>query len=431
MNRDNTFTTGINLRTMDPEQRVEQQNIFLQNHIRQAMQSAHYHKLYTELGVQPETITLANLTDLPLTSRSDLNDRSHLFQAVADDKIRDLSLTSGTTGNPVRIPYTRNDLHRLAYNEAMAFHGAGVKRGDIYLVGVTIDRCFIAGLAYYSGLVELGATAVRSGPGQPARQWEFIEQLGPRGIIGVPSFLLQIGKWAKEHGKNPAESTIKSLITIGEPIRRPNFDLTPLGHDLQEIWQTPIHASYGATELETGISECTMQRGGHIHPELMIAEVIDEQGKPVPPGKSGELVVTPLGVEGFPLVRFRTGDITRITTNPCDCGWTTPRIGPIEGRLAQRLKVKGTTIYPDTIFQVLQEIAGLGPAYLEVTASYDLSDEIKVVVAEESAISVKEITNLLQARLRVRPEVEKQPEKAITTKMTTGHKVKRFFDKRN
>ncbi len=428
---DKIFKQGLALRTMPVSQCIEQQNILLQKHLKQAMQGTHYRQTYTDLGITPQEISLDNFSDLPLTSRADLNDRSHLFQAVPDDKIRDLSLTSGTTGNPVRIPYTRNDLHRLAYNEAMAFHGAGVKKGDTYLVGVTIDRCFIAGLAYYSGLVELGATAVRSGPGQPARQWEFIEQLRPKGIIGVPSFLLQIGKWALEHGKKPSESSIQSLITIGEPIRRPNFDLTPLGYDLQEIWQTPIHASYGATELETGISECVMQRGGHIHPELMLAEIIDEQGNLVAHGKSGELVVTPLGVEGFPLVRFRTGDITRIDPTPCDCGWTTPRIGPIEGRLAQRLKVKGTTIYPDTIFQVLQEIKELGPAYLEVTASYDLSDEIKVVVAEESAISVKEITNLLQARLRVRPEVEKQPGKAIMTKMSSGgHKLKRFFDNR-
>jgi phenylacetate-CoA ligase len=163
----------------------------------------------------------------------------------------------------------------------------------------------------------------------------------------------------------------------------------------------------------------------------MIAEIIDEQGNPVSTGQPGELVVTPLGVEGFPLVRFRTGDITRMHTSPCACGWTSPRIGPIEGRLAQRLKVKGTTIYPDTIFQVLQEIQDLGPSYLEVSASYDLSDEIKVVVAEENAISVKEIMNLLQARLRVRPEVEKQPEKAIIAKISGGHKVKRFFDNRN
>lgn len=422
---------GLALRTMAPETCTNQQNILLQNHLRQAMQGSYYKKLYQDCGVTPEDISLANLSDLPLTSRADLNGNSHRFQGVGDAQIRDISLTSGTTGSPVRIPYTQHDLERLAYNEAMAFYGAGVRPGDVYVVGVTLDRCFIAGLAYYSGLVTLGATAVRSGPGQPARQWECIAQCKPKGFIGVPSFLLQIGRWAQEHGHNPADSAIESLITIGEPIRRANFELTPLGRDLQQIWQTPIHGSYGATELETGISECCAQQGGHIHPELMIAEIVDDQGKLVPQGEAGELVVTPLGVEGFPLVRFRTGDITRMHTGPCACGWTSPRIGPIEGRLAQRLKVKGTTLYPDTILQVLQEIPHLGPAYLEVSASYDLSDEIKVVVAEENAISVKEIMTLLQARLRVRPEVEKQPEKAILARISGGHKVKRFFDNRS
>lgn len=424
-----TLNTALTFRTASPAEQTKRQLSLLQNHVRQAMQSTFYKEKLTGLAINPDDITsLADLGTLPLTSRHDIDGASHLFQAVADEKIVDLSLTSGTTGPPVQIPYTQNDLTRLAFNEAMAFWGAGVRPKDRFLVCVTLDRCFIAGLAYYSGLVELGATAIRSGPGQPARQWQLIKQLRPAGLIGVPSFLLHMAKWSREHGHSPQDMGIRSIITIGEPIRRADFTLTPLGEELTKAWDAPIYVSYGATELETGISECVQGHGGHIHPELTIVEIIDDQGRVVADGEPGELVVTPLGVEAFPLLRFRTGDICRLYHDPCPCGWQTPRIGPIEGRIAQRLKVRGTTIYPDIIFQTLQEIPAIEAAYIEVRAAYDLSDQVTVVVGSRQPLAAREIDALLQAQLRVRITVEIKDLEKIKKTMASGHKPKKFFD---
>jgi phenylacetate-CoA ligase len=320
----------------------------------------------------------------------------------------------------------------LAFNEQLAFYGAGIKKNDRLLLCVTLDRCFIAGLAYYTGLVKLGAACIRSGPGQPARQWELISRLQPTGLIGVPSFLLKMAHWGKSHGYNPQNNGIDTLITIGEPIRRADNSLTPLGQELEEAWQGRIFSSYGATELETAFCECKAGCGGHIHPELMITEIVDDQGNPVPAGNPGEVVVTPLGVEGFPLIRFRTGDIARLHTTPCTCGWQTPRLGPIEGRLAQRLKVKGTTLYPEMIFQALQELPEIRLSYLEVRSAYDLSDDVHVVIGADNPADVElgRISDHLQARLRVKPEITIKDRGVVqeTMEKAGGRKLQRFFD---
>ncbi|MCL7487555.1 MAG: AMP-binding protein [Desulfobulbaceae bacterium] len=428
-----SLTEALHLRERHSEE-VEQHRLeLLRKHLAHAARAPYYKKLFEKNNIRPEELsTLDDLQAIPFTDRQELDGHGDLFQTVPDEQIVDLSLTSGTTGPPVKVPYTTGDLQRLAFNETMAFWGAGIRPDDTCLIAVTLDRCFIAGLAYYNGLVQLGARAIRSGPGQPARQWELISMLRPTVIVGVPTFLLQVAKWGVDHGHDPSRAGIRLLVTIGEPIRRPDFSLTPLGQTLTDAWKCSIRGSYGATELETGLTECGAEKGGHIHPELSIVEIIDDQGNVLPDGRRGEMVFTPLGVEGFPLIRFKTGDITRKYTEECSCGWKTARIGPIEGRVSQRLKVKGTTIYPETIFHVLQEIRQIDASYIEVRSAYDLSDEIRVVVGSRASITEKEIGALLQARLRVRPEVSILDTQEVHNVMFKegGRKPKRFFDLR-
>ncbi|MDF1576870.1 MAG: AMP-binding protein [Desulfobulbales bacterium] len=423
---------ALAFRTADPAELADRQNPLLQAHLRQALKTSFYQELFARIGCLPEEINLGNLTSLPLTSRHDVEANPEAFFAVPPEMQADLALTSGSTGAPVLVPYTALDLERLAFNERMNFHGAGVNKNDRFLLCVTLDRCFVAGLAYYTGLVGLGASCIRSGPGQPARQWELIDRLRPSGLVGVPSFLLKMAQWGKRHGYNPGKNGISSLVTIGEPVRRADNSLTPLGRELEEAWHGRVFSSYGATELETAFCECTAAAGGHVHPELMIAEIVDEAGNSVKPGEPGEVVVTPLGVEGFPLVRFRTGDIARLHTSPCRCGWRTARLGAIEGRLAQRLKVKGTTIYPEMIFQALQELPEISCCYLEVRSAYDLSDQIHIVIGMDDPATVElgRISDHLQARLRVKPEITVQARDVVqeTMEQSGGRKLKRFFD---
>lgn len=407
----------------------------LRKHLRQAARIPYYQNIFRQTGCLPDDIdSIRDMTGLPLTNRQDIDREPALFGHGEAATCADIALTSGTTGEPVVVPYTTRDLERLAFNEAMAFYGAGIREGDRVFLTVTLDRCFIAGLAYYSGLVRLGATAIRSGPGQPARQWHLIRKLHPKALVGVPSFLLSLASWGAKNGINVKNGGIESLVTIGEPIRKPNYTLTPLGQQLEEAWGAELYSSYAATEFETAFCECSASCGGHVHPELMIVEIVDDNGQILPDGQPGEVVVTPLGVEGFPLVRFRTGDVARLDSAPCSCGWQTKRLGPIEGRLLQRLKYKGTTLYPEMIFHALQEIPAIQAAYVEVHAASDLSDKITVVVGGDGhQINKQTVEDTLQACLRVRPEivVKKQADVLAVMGRDGSRKLKRFFDFRS
>lgn len=414
---------------------VEQMQMpLLKSHLEQAMQVPFYKEHFTAAGLDFSGIrSVADLSFLPFTTRQDLDDYPDRFGAGDEEKFRDIALTSGTTGNAVIVPYTEKDLRRLAFNEALAFYGTGVTKEDRVLLTVTLDRCFIAGLAYYSGATMLGATAIRSGPGQPERQWHTIHTLHPRIIVGVPTFLYELGLWGRENGIGVANCPVDTIVTIGEPARQPDHSPTTLGKKLQDIWGASLISSYGATEFETAFCECSEGIGGHVHPELMLVEVVDEEGNVLSEGQPGEVVVTPLGVEGFPLVRFRTGDIARYYDSPCGCGWNTRRLGAVEGRLAQRLKYRGTTLYPETIFNVLQESTVVSGAYVEVRRAADGSDDVTVVVGSASTMDGKRLEESLQAHLRVRPPVVVRSAAEVEAIMTGdgGRKPRKFFDLRN
>ncbi|WP_457577490.1 phenylacetate--CoA ligase family protein [Desulfomarina sp.] len=417
-----------------PRHEIEERQLhLLKKHLERARRIPFYRELLgqdEQAGVSLENV--ADLSQLPFTCRDDLDRHPEQFGPADGDNIRDIALTSGTTGEPVIIPYSEADLNRLAFNEAVAFYGAGVRKGDRVLLTVTLDRCFIAGVAYYSGITFLGARAIRSGPGQPARQWHIIEKLNPGVIVGVPSFLKEIGEWGVEKGLAVADSSIHTVVTIGESVRRPDHSLTALGEQVERLWGAKVRSSYGATEFETAFCECVRSCGGHVHPELMLVEIVDDAGHSLPDGTAGEVVVTPLGVEGFPLVRFRTGDIARLESSPCSCGWNTKRLGPVEGRLAQRLKYRGTTFYPETVFHVLQEDDRIRGAYVEVSTGDDGGDDVTVVVGCDAEVSRKSIEESLQAALRVRPTVKIRRSGEVVAKMfeSGGRKPKKFFDYR-
>jgi len=420
-------------RQRPPQERQEYQGGLIRRHLRQAAKAPFYKKLFSEISLEIDAIRgPEDLRQLPLSSRADIEADPTAFLAVSPKQVADRAFTSGSTGGSLEVPYTQSDLERLAFNEMVNFHSIGTDPDDTFLLCVTLDRCFIAGLAYYSGLIRLGAAVIRGGAGQPGRQWELIERCQPQGLVGVPSFLMEMASWARERGLSPKDSSIEKIVTIGEPVRRADQQATVLGQKLAHAWGAKVFSSYGATELETAFAECREAQGGHVHPEMMIAEIVDPEGRIVPAGTPGELVVTPLGVEGLPLVRFRTGDIARLHEESCPCGWTTPRLGAVEGRLAQRLKYRGTTLYPEMIFQALDEIRPDSCSYLEVRSRFDLSDDIVVVVGGDPGEMHKgQIEEHLQNRLRVRPTVRlESKDKASRVLRSGGRKIRRFFDLR-
>lgn len=414
---------------------AELQGELLQRHIRYAARhSPFYRRLFAGLGLEPAAVRGAgDLAALPFTSKSDLETCHADFLCVAPEEIVDLCLTSGTTGRPVPMLQTATDLERLGYNEEASFRAAGIGRSDQVLVAAAIDRCFMAGLAYFLGLTRIGATAIRGGTGSIATLMELIRTCRPTALVGVPSLLLALGERLRREGTEPAGLGVGKMVCIGEPVRNRDLFLSPLGKRLAECWQSQLFGTYASTEMATAFTDCEAGMGGHLRPELIVVEIVDEAGRVLPPGQAGEVVATPLGVTGMPLIRFRTGDIATLHAGPCPCGRTSPRLGPVLGRKSQMLKYRGTTVYPPVIFSVLQGLQGVRGFYLEVRSAFDLSDSIRVVVgADDGSLTAALVAEKIAAAIRVRPEVAIVTPEEIVARTVRDDKRKpvTFFDYR-
>jgi len=381
----------------------------------------------------PSTVTLESLEKLPLTDKADMAKRNSDFLAAPRSKIVDIVFSSGTTGQPVQMMYTANDLCRLAYNERLAFAACGITPEDTILLTCTLDRCFIAGLAYFAGGCELGAAMIRNGHGTLESHEAVIIKTNPTVLVGVPSFLRKLGVYLAERGLDVPALSVKKLVCIGEPVRTASMELSKLGADLEALWGANVFSTYASSETITTFCECTAQQGGHLHPDLGIVEIADEAGHPLPPGEAGEVVVTPLQMEGMPLLRFKTGDISFLLTEPCRCGRNTPRLGPIIGRKNQMMKVQGTTLYPPAVFAALDELPGVCEYCLTVQNSHELSDQLTLHLAlAPDADNLDAIKRFLQARLRVTPSIVlRQEEDLRRTVFPAGsRKPVRFIDQR-
>jgi phenylacetate-CoA ligase len=295
---------------------------------------------------------------------------------------------------------TRNDLERLAFNEALSFHAAGVGPEDRAQLLVSLDRLFIAGMAYYRGLIELGVNTFRVGVAPPAMHRHYFELLKPTVLIGVPSFLKKLGAELAESGYDPRHSSIRALFCIGETIRNQDLSLNGLGAALENLYGAQAFSTYGCTELSVAYCECGERTGAHAHPELVYTEILDEEGNPVPDGVPGELVATPLGVEGVPLLRYRTGDITFRIPGVCACGRNSMRTGPILARKSQMIKLKGTTLYPTTITAALDELDCIEDYVLLLEGDEALSDRVTIHVVARPA-DVLKISEHLRGTARV------------------------------
>ena len=398
--------------------------------------SPFYKRIFLQNRIDIRQIkTLEDLQRIPFTEKKDLQLHNDDFLCVPKEKIIDFITTSGTLGDPVSFAMTDKDLDRLAYNEKISFTCAGVKSSDIVQLMTTIDKRFMAGLAYFLGLRSLGAGIVRVGNGIPELQWDTIQRIKPNTIMCVPSFILHIIKYAEEHGIDYRNSSIKKVICIGENLREQDFSLNLLGQRIKEKWDVELYPTYASTEMATTFAECEYGCGGHHHPELIICELIDDSGNIVPEGETGELTVTTLGVEGMPLLRFRTGDLAHFHTEPCKCGRTTMRISPIIGRLNHMIKYKGTTLYPPAIFDVLDNISYVENYLIEVSGNECGNDDVlvKVGLREYGGYDiVKDLKDRFRARIRVAPEVEicSVDEIRAVTMPDISRKPIKFFDKR-
>ena len=372
--------------------------------------SRYYSRLFESNGINVESIKhIEDLTKLPFTEKRDLQLCNNDFLCVPKEEIIDYITTSGTLGDPVTFGCTDGDLSRLAYNEAKSFACAGLGKGSVLQLMTTMDKRFMAGLAYFLGIRELGAGIIRVGNGIPELQWDTIKRLSPDSIMCVPSFILRLIEYAEEHGIDYRKSSVKKIIGIGEGLRNQNLELNLLGSRIHQKWpEVELYATYSSTEMGATFSECQYGAGGHVHPELIIVEIIGENNTPLPDGETGEVVITTLGVEGMPLLRFRTGDIAAKITERCRCGRYSYRLKPLLGRKNNMIKLKGTTLYPPAINDVLDNTPFVENYVVIVRDSSAGTDEVVVRIGTESNNPnlVKELKDRFRSRLRVAPIVE-------------------------
>lgn len=371
--------------------------------------SPFYKKLFSDHNINISSIkTIEDLGILPATTKEDLQLNNDAFICVPPGKIIEYTSTSGTLGSPVTVALTESDLERLAYNEYNSFVTTGGHMGDIYQLMLTLDRQFMAGIAYYSGIRKMGGSIIRLGPGVPSLQWETILRLKPTVIVAVPSFILKLVQFAKEHNINLEATSVKKAICIGENIRNQDCTLNILGKKITESWNIQLYSTYASTEMQTAFTECSAGKGGHNRPELLITELLDENNKPVSANVPGEVTVTTLGVEGMPLIRYKTGDICMYFDEPCSCGRNSLRLSPILGRKKQMIKFKGTTLYPSAIFDMLNDMKEVQDYVVEVQSNEVGLDEVVIylVTADNTTENDHKIRAYLQARLRVSPFIK-------------------------
>jgi phenylacetate-CoA ligase len=368
--------------------------------------SPYYKELFRDNKINFTAInTLEDLMQIPTTSKETFSKRNFDFLCVAQDKIADYCTTSGTTGSAVTIALTSKDIERLSYNEAISFQCADGKAGDIYQLMLTLDRHFMAGMAYFMGIHQMGASTVRVGPGPPQMQWENIERFKPTTLVAVPSFLTKLVEYAKENNIDLNQSDVKSAVCIGESITENDFSPNTLARRITDSWDIKLYSTYASSEMQTAFTACSHSCGGHHHPKLIIVEILDDHGNQLPPGEYGEVTITSLGVEGMPLLRYRTGDICAYYDEPCACGRTTMRLSPVIGRKNQMIKYKGTTLYPPAIFDALSHVVEIQDYIVEVSKNDMGTDEITIHISQNGNHDMTEqkVKNALQSKIRVIP----------------------------
>ncbi|SFB67879.1 phenylacetate-CoA ligase [Halobiforma haloterrestris] len=349
---------------MAPREEIrERQSERLRETVERAYENvAFYREAFDEAGIEPDDIEgIEDIEKLPFTTKEDFRDEypDGLF-AVDDDEIRRIHASSGTTGKPKIVSYTEGDLEVWSEVVARCLEASGVEPGDTVQNGYGYGL-FTGGLGLHYGVEELGATVIPIGGGQTQRQVELLEDLESDVLTCTPSYSLYLAETAEEMGVDVSELPVSTVIFGAEPCT------DPMREEIEERLDVTGIDIYGLSEIiGPGVSnEChEAQEGLHIWEDHFYPEVIDPQtGEVLPEGEEGELVLTTLTKEALPAIRYRTGDLTTLTYEECECGRTMVRMDNVTGRADDLIIVRGVNLYPSEIEDVVLEFDGIAPHY--------------------------------------------------------------------
>lgn len=338
-----------------------------------------YQEKFAERNMSPDDIgSLEDLKKLPFTVKQDLRDHYPfgLF-AVEQSKVVRLHASSGTSGKPTVVGYTRNDIENWAEIVARAIAAAGGEPGEV-LHNAYGYGLFTGGLGLHNGSEKLGMATVPVSGGNTERQILLIEDFKPTVICGTPSYILNIVETMERMGKDPRKTSLKYGIFGAEP-----WSLE-MRHELETRLGIKAVDIYGLSEVVgPGVSiECHVAQDGlHVMEDHFIVEVIDpETLENVPDGVEGELVFTSLTKEAMPVIRYRTGDIASINRTPCECGRTTVRMSRVKGRIDDMLIIRGVNVFPSEIENTLLQVEELEPHYQLILSRKGPLDDVSLNV---------------------------------------------------
>ncbi len=392
-----------------------------------------YQRQFAVLGVQPDDIrSLADLRRLPFTTSADLRDNYPAgLLAVPYDATLRLHTSSGTTGKPKALFFSRPDVNNSAELCARSFVMTGITSADVFQNMMTYGM-FTGALVTHYGAEKIGCLVIPAGPGNSERQVMLMRDFHTTFIHVTPSYGLYLASFLEKHGVDPRRDLALRKAFVGA---EPYTEETR--RKIEEGLGVDVYNSYGLSEMNgPGVAfECVHKNGMHLWEDHFIMEIIDPAtGEPVDDGEPGELVLTTLCREAMPLLRYRTRDLTYFIHGPCPCGRTHRRINRIIGRSDDMLIVRGVNIYPQQIERVLMAQKGVGRNYVIVLTGYD-ELTVKVELAEagfdgqvEHLVQFQgQLAEKLRAEILIKPTVQFLPPGSLPV---SEGKAKRVIDER-
>jgi phenylacetate-CoA ligase len=358
-----------------------------------------YKKRFDQLRISPDDIqTMSDLTRFPLTAKEDLRESYPygMFALTLRDVVR-IHSSSGVTGKPTVTGYTRNDLHHWSQLTARVLTAGGVTKDDV--VQITFKYgLFTGAFGLHHGAELIGASVIPMSTGNTSKQVMIMQDYKTTALVSTPSYALLLARHMEKNGINPKSLSLKLGLFGGEPWSE------AMRKEIEESLSISATDNYGVSEvMGPGVAaECEGKNGLHVYEDHFIAEIIDPQTlKPLPPGAEGELVLTTLSREAFPLVRYRTRDITTLDYSPCACGRTLVRMKKVLGRSDDILIMKGVKIFPSQVEAILMEIEGVEPRYQLWADRIEGADSLEIRVEVNEDVFSDEIKFLQNISLQI------------------------------
>ncbi len=401
----------------------------------QAIKCDFYAKRLADAGIQADSVRhVDDIEKIPFTTKDDLrsNYPTGLLCVPHADIVR-MHVSSGTTGTPVAICHTQNDLNSWASLMARSMHMAGIRREDVFQ-NMSGYGLFTGGLGIHYGAERLGCFTIPAGAGNSRRQLKLVKDFKTTAVHILPSYALILGGHLEEAGENPQDLPLRIALIGAEPYTE------EYRRRIEKMFAMKVYNSYGLSEMNgPGVAfECECQHGMHVWEDAYIPEIVDpETGKRVPDGQVGELIMTSLCRQGMPILRYRTRDLTRFIPGKCACGREHRRIDRILGRADDMFIIKGVNIYPMQIEQVIMTFREVGQNYLIILENDGHADHMRVQVEirEECFVEDMRVLRSLQKNIagRLRDEILVTPKVELVaagTIPTTEGKAVRVQDLR-